>query len=62
MLSIDFRSLKMEQTALREDALPGTEGNEAEASCLDVKELQVGNRLGFVRLSKGDSYMVTAVL
>lgn len=52
----------MEQTALREDALPGTEGNEAEASCLDVKELQVGNRLGFVRLSKGDSYMVTTVL
>ena len=53
----------MEQTSLREDELPGTEGNEAEAGCLDVvKELQVGNRLGFLRLSKGDSYMDTAVL
>ena len=43
--------------------LPGTEGNEAEASWLDIlKELQVGNRLGFLRLSKGDSYMDSDVL
>ena len=53
----------MEQIPLREDELPGTETNEAEANCLDVvKELQVGNRLGFLILSKRDSGMDTGIL
>ena len=48
---------------MREDELPGTEGSEAEANCLDVvKELQVGNRLGFLILSKRDSSMDTGAL
>ena len=48
---------------MREDELPGTEGNEAEANCLDVvKELQVGNRLGFLILSRRDSSMDTGAL
>lgn len=48
---------------MREDELPGTEGNEAEANCLDVvKKLQVGNRLGFLILSKRDSSMDTGAL
>lgn len=48
---------------MREDELPGTEDNEAEANCLDaVKELQAGNRPGFLILSKRDSGMDTGVL
>ena len=52
----------MEQIPLREDEIPGTESNEVEANCLDVvKELQVGNRLGFLILSKRDSVMDTGI-